>query len=172
MVTDYGYRIPGDPGQFDGARVMARLVDGLAFRYRWATERLRAEDIDFRPGPSSMSTRELMKHVLHLVYMLEQCVFDANERKSVITEDPDALRAETLQRLHVVREHLSSLTDGTLAGHRVLKRDGSRWPVWNILNGPLADALTHVGQLNAWRRLAGNPTPAANVFAGLPPGES
>ena len=56
------------------------------------------------------------------------------------------------------------------AGHRVVvKRDGSIWPVWNIMNGPLADALTHVGQINAWRRLNGNPVAPAAVFTGTPP---
>jgi hypothetical protein len=43
-------------------------------------------------------------------------------------------------------------------------------PFWHILNGPLADAITHVGQINSFRRLAGNPTPSANVFTGTPPG--
>jgi hypothetical protein len=42
-------------------------------------------------------------------------------------------------------------------------------PFWHILNGPLADAITHVGQINSFRRLAGNPTPSANVFTGSPP---
>jgi hypothetical protein len=38
-----------------------------------------------------------------------------------------------------------------------------------MINGPLADALTHVGQINAFRRLAGNPTPKARLFTGEPP---
>jgi hypothetical protein len=42
-------------------------------------------------------------------------------------------------------------------------------PFWHVINGPIADALTHVGQVNSFRRLAGNPTPKANVFLGLPP---
>jgi hypothetical protein len=50
-------------------------------------------------------------------------------------------------------------------------RDGSvrDHPIWYLINGPLADALTHVGQINAWRRLAGNPCPKVSVFLGLPP---
>ena len=42
-------------------------------------------------------------------------------------------------------------------------------PFWHMVNGPLADALTHVGQINTFRRLAGNPCPEANVFKGIPP---
>jgi hypothetical protein len=171
MADDYGFRIPDAPDGFDGAGVMTRVVDGLAFRYRWATEGLRPEDFEFRPGPTSMTTRELMKHVLHLVFMIKQSVFDAAERERPETDDPAALRGAVLDNLRIVRERLDALDDATLARHGVLKRDGSRWPIWNILNGPLADALTHVGQINAWRRLNGNPTPAANVFAGEPPAE-
>ena len=42
-------------------------------------------------------------------------------------------------------------------------------PFWSIINGPLADGLTHVGQVASWRRMAGNPVPVADVFRGLPP---
>jgi hypothetical protein len=42
-------------------------------------------------------------------------------------------------------------------------------PFWHIINGPISDALSHVGQINSFRRLAGNPTPKANVFTGSPP---
>ena len=42
-------------------------------------------------------------------------------------------------------------------------------PALRLLQGPFADALTHVGQINTYRRMAGNPTPGADVFRGLPP---
>ena len=42
---------------------------------------------------------------------------------------------------------------------------------WHIINGPIADAFTHVGQINSFRRLSGNPVPKANVFTGTPPEE-
>ncbi len=38
-----------------------------------------------------------------------------------------------------------------------------------MLNGPISDALTHVGQVNSFRRLSGNPVYGANVFTGTPP---
>ena len=34
---------------------LLRMVEGLAFRYRWATENLSEENIKFRPHPTSMS---------------------------------------------------------------------------------------------------------------------
>ena len=41
--------------------------------------------------------------------------------------------------------------------------------MWNLLNGPLADFLTHVGQITAWRRIAGCPAPAPQYLLGLAP---
>lgn len=169
MTQPYGYEIASVPEKLTGASVFARVVDGLAFRYYWATEGLRDEDFGFRPGPESMSMHELLKHVLHLANMVKQCVIDAASRDSIERDDARQLRAQTLETFRLVRHELDRLTDRELATHGVLKRDGSRFPVWFILNGPLSDALTHVGQINAWRRLSGNPQTRVNVFAGVAP---
>jgi hypothetical protein len=165
----YGREIPAPPTHLDATAVLIRILDGLAFRYYWATEELTPEDHAFRPGPQSMSTHELMEHVLHLVFMIKQTILDTGERESFESDDPEVLRRHALENLARVREHLEALDDDELANHRVLKRDASSFPVWNIMNGPIADALTHVGQINAWRRLSGNPPKRANVFAGTPP---
>ncbi|UZO79677.1 hypothetical protein NBT05_12015 [Aquimarina sp. ERC-38] len=42
------------------------------------------------------------------------------------------------------------------------------FPLWNLLNGQLADALYHTGQLVSFRRTSGNPLdPKVNVFTGI-----
>jgi hypothetical protein len=165
----FGYEIGPPPAKVDGTGVLARLVDGLAFRYYWATNGLRPEDYAFRPTPESMSMLELQQHMLHLALMIKQTMFDADARASSSSDDPTELRMLVLENLALVREHLDELTDDAIAGHHVLRRDGRRYPVWHIINGPLADALTHVGQINTLRRLSGNPTPRVDVFTGTPP---
>lgn len=169
MSGEFGYQIPPPPASFDGVAVFTRFLDGLAFRYYWATEGLRTEDHEFRPGPSSMSMKELLQHVLNLALMIQQCSENAAVRESFESDDPEMLRAKTLEVLAEVRVRLAALDDRAFAAHLVVRRDGSSWPVWNVMNGPLADALTHVGQINAWRRLSGNPAAAAAVFTGTPP---
>ena len=45
-------------------------------------------------------------------------------------------------------------------------------PIWNLINGPVADGLHHVGQIGTYRRASGNPMEAGvNVMIGkkLPP---
>jgi hypothetical protein len=49
------------------------------------------------------------------------------------------------------------------------KIETSNRPFWHIINGPLPDALTHIGQINSFRRLAGKPVKRAQVFTGKPP---
>lgn len=45
-------------------------------------------------------------------------------------------------------------------------------PLWILINGPLADALWHSGQVATLRRAAGNPMPkGVNVFLGKYSGE-
>ena len=47
------------------------------------------------------------------------------------------------------------------------KNTSRKLPFWYWINGPLADALTHVGQITSWRRIAGNPQlKGVNVFIG------
>jgi hypothetical protein len=37
-----------------------------------------------------------------------------------------------------------------------------------LINGPIADALTHIGQIVSWRRINGNPQPSGvNPFKGI-----
>lgn len=57
------HRIPELPAELRGATVLKRMVDGLAFRYRRATDGLRPEDFKFKPGPESLSMSALMHHI-------------------------------------------------------------------------------------------------------------
>ena len=165
----FGQRIKKIPSTLDGTMVVARFIDGLAFRYYWATEGLREEDLSFRPGPGCKSTIELQEHILYLVRMIQQAVLNTEKYEAVNLDDPVVFRAQTLNILKSVRTHLERLDDISFSQQGVLMHDGSLWPIWNVMNGPISDALTHVGQINAWRRLSGNPTKPVNVFAGLPP---
>jgi uncharacterized damage-inducible protein DinB len=160
-------RLPDAPTTITGRSVMVRLVDGLGFRYRWATEGLADIDPEFRPGDGSMSLTELLTHVAELADWLLLKLGGASSRSDSRGIEP--LRRDTLDSLIATRKRLLELGDEELLAIRVKSRNGIG-SFWNLINGPLADTLTHVGQINAWRRLAGHPTPPADVFLGQPPG--
>lgn len=37
------------------------------------------------------------------------------------------------------------------------KEGRTELPIWNLINGPIADAIWHVGQVVSFRRASGNP---------------
>ena len=155
------HRIPPYPDSISGTTTLVRLLDGLGFRFRWSTEDLSDDDYSFKPAHDCMSIEELVRHVWGLVNWVCLSVgLDGFERG----DDISLTRGRILEMIYALREALDSMSDEDLKG---LTIDGK--PFWHIINGPISDALTHVGQINSFRRQAGNPTPKANVFTGSPP---
>ena len=166
--TDY-YKMPDYPKSCTPATILVRMVDGLGFRYRWGTEGLREADYMFRPSPDSRSMKELLEHTLHLIRMID---YGLGGEKPGEEEDrpPQDTRALTLRQLWIIRRRLLNMSHTQLQGCRYHSDNYDRdFPIWNIINGPLCDALTHVGQITSWRRLGGNPVREADVFLGIPP---
>ena len=148
---DLFYEIRDYPENVSGTSVLVRLLDGLGFRFRWSTEGLSDEDYKFRPAPDCMSIEELVRHVWGLVNWVCQSTLTERFRKH---DDISLVRRSIQEMIYTLRESLISMNDGELALIQIHER-----PFWHIVNGPVADALTHVGQINSFRRLAGNPTP-------------
>jgi hypothetical protein len=56
------------------------LVDGIGFRYRWATEGIDEGSLGFRPAPDCMSLGELLQHIHGLLrWVGERAGLDARE---------------------------------------------------------------------------------------------
>lgn len=158
---EFFHVIPEYPNVLKGVTVMQRLLDGLGFRFYWATEGLRVEDYSFRPADDVMSIRELVKHIWGLVNWVRISVQGEPHRRPM---EIVSVRSDILEMLHELRTAVSEMNDDELSEVTI---EGN--PLWNIINGPVSDALTHVGQINSFRRLNGNPVPRANVFLGRPP---
>ena len=163
--------IPEPPRKMSATTVLIRLMDGIGFRYRWATEGLREEDMNFQPCETSMKIQELLAHIHGLLMISESYLTD----KNLVKIEPvklDERRKLTLETIIRIRESLFTLDDVYLAD-RMYKVPWSReeLPVWYLINGPLSDVLTHVGQIASWRRINDNPIHGANVFFGTPPKE-
>ena len=157
------YQLDSYPAQVSGPSVVVRLLDALGFRFHWATQGLNEQDYAFSPGQGCQSIGQLIEHIWGLVHWISST---NRGREETRPEAPQEQRAHILHMLHQLRKHVSTLDDPALAAVTI---NGHAF--WHLLNGPLADALTHVGQINVLRRLAGNPTPRASVFTGKPPGD-
>ena len=166
------YEIPAYPESFSAENVVARMIDGLGFRYYWATEGLRPEDLAFRPGAEARSSEETIDHILGLSNIIINAVKQQPNVRSGEETSPlsfEVKRKQTLDNLKTASDMLkgaqASLTDYPIVFVNGGKR--SEFPFWNMLNGPIADALWHVGQVVSFRRSSGNPfNGKASVFTG------
>ena len=159
--------IENTPEQLSGTNTMLRFIEALGFRYKWATEGLRSIDFEFRPTESSMSIGELIEH-LHSMAKYVNYNFGAEKFKDEQSYSFDELRIKTLHIYSEIANRLENSTDKDFQAMEKLKSENESSPsFWYMLNGPISDSLTHVGQITSWRRIAGNPQPQGiNVFKG------
>ena len=152
------------PFELTATNTLLRIVEGLAFRYRWATQNLSEENIKFRPHPTSMNIEEVNNHIFDLVDSTYR-VFGGEKQNKESLNSFQKMREANLFLLQKLVTLLKEMKDSELV--EMEKNTSRKLPFWYWINGPLADALTHVGQITSWRRIAGNPQlKGVNVFIG------
>ncbi len=57
MKPIYHNGIPANQETSASGNVVARIIDGLGFRYYWGTEGLREEDLKFKPSEEARTTK-------------------------------------------------------------------------------------------------------------------
>jgi len=162
------YEIGEYPSEYSEINVVSRMIDGLGYRYYWATESLSEKDLNYKPSDDSRSTFELVEHIYNLsiaiVKTFEGQEFDFTHDKHNFKE----YRAKTLNNLQTVKNYLKQTDD--LSKLKIVLIQGENkmtFPFWNHINGPISDAIWHSGQIVANRRASGNPiNPKVNVFVG------
>ena len=161
--------IPDPPQTYSAGGVVSRLIDGLGFRFFWATEGLREKDLAFRPGEEARSTMETVDHIYGLSrVILNTALNKPNTPQAQVQMTFDEKRAEILKMLKQASEIFRQADD--LSQYSVVfVRNGNRneYPFWNQINGPISDALWHCGQIVSHRRASGNPFNSnVSVFTG------
>ena len=166
------YQIPDAPATYTAATVAARTIDGLGYRFYWASEELSEEALTYDPGNENRSPEQMMDHFVGLSTMILNSIKKlpnirpAEKKEMTFTEK----RKVTLENLKAASDLLRATPDMDLSECNIIFQRGektSEVPFWNILNGPLADAIYHTGQMVSYRRSAGNPmNPNVNVFMG------
>lgn len=160
--SSYYYQIPDYPEAYNAGTVAARVVDGLGFRFFHATEGLTEENLSWKPGEGARTIEETIDHILGLTSTMINAV---NKRPTDYTVDFPVLtyqekRIKILENIRKTSEILKTSTAEDLSAYKVVfisSRGTSEYPFWNHLNGPIADAIWHVGQVVSFRRSAGNP---------------
>jgi len=159
------YEIPEYSKEYTAGTVAARMVDGLGFRYYWATEGLRDEDLAYKPSEDGRTTAETIDHIYGLTKVIVNSTLNKPNNRA---EEPEMTFAEkrkkTLENIKIAADILRVSKDvskfKTIFGN-------NEYPFWNQINGPIADAIWHCGQVISFRRSSGNPyNSKASVFSG------
>ena len=128
------------------------LLATIAYRFQVAVRESPGDFDSFQAGKDVMTPRELVDHVGALVWRSHQLLSAAmaGERPKPSTWDAaiDAVHAE-LKKLDDLFENQKVFDEQQLL---------------TVLQGPLADALTHIGQIATLRRLAGKPVARGNFM--------
>jgi hypothetical protein len=142
------------------------MLDGLGFRYYWATEGLRQEDLNYRPSDDARTSGETIDHIFGLSKMIVNATLKkANGTDEVLSEMTFVQkRQKTLENIKIAADILRTSKDVSeyklIFGEREI-------PFWNSINGPIEDAVWHCGQVVLLRRSSGNPyNSKASVFSG------
>ncbi len=164
------FQIPDYPEEYTAGSVVSRMIDGLGFRYYWATEGLTEQDLTYKPSEEGRETIETIEHI----YGLSKTIINAakkipNVRGTQKEELSFAeMRKETLLNLKNASDIFKVATD--LNEYKMIfagQNGATEYPMWNQINGPIADALWHCGQVVLMRRASGNPfNGKANVLTG------
>ncbi|WP_108868316.1 hypothetical protein [Aquimarina aquimarini] len=167
-------QIPEYPKHYTSGAIISRLIDGLGYRYYWATENLTKTDLEYKPSLEGYSTYQTIEHIYWLSIMIINtmhnlpCIRLTPADLSTMTFE--TLRKKTLLNFKKASEQSADKTNENIGNLNVTFRkedNDTKFPFWHIINGPISDALYHTGQIVSFRRTTGNPIhPKVSVFMG------
>lgn len=154
--------------EYSPNNIVARMIDGLGYRFYWATESLTDKDLNYKPSVDSRSSLQTLEHIyglsVFILYTFEGKEYNFSQDKMSFEE----LRGGTLNNLKKVYDMLNENKDVSQMQLRLnLNGQNLAFPFWNAINGPISDSIWHTGQIVSFRRASGNPiNPKVNVFIG------
>ena len=160
--------LPATPSSSSSGAILSRFIVAIGFRYQIATKGLTQNEIEFRPVKGSMNMLELLDHIYKVLTWAYKA-FDKNAKLEIPSNTFDDYQERTLQVCQSFRKRLEEMSDEEIEQTEVyLKRIDTTFSFWYLINGPISDVLTHIGQINSWRRIAGNPVDRISPFTGKP----
>ncbi|UBM60074.1 hypothetical protein LAG90_05390 [Marinilongibacter aquaticus] len=157
---------------YSNENILARMLDGLGFRYYWGTYELRAEDLAFKPSDEARTSYETLQHIDGLTFVILKTIKGEPIKPGQNNSELEytALRQKTLQQIEDAAEYLKNNTLDP-GKHKIRFQNGESeysLPLWNLINGPIEDATWHVGQIVSFRRSSENPLPkGVDVLEGV-----
>jgi len=158
------YEVPEYSEKFTAGTVAARMIDALGFRFYWVSKNLTKKDLIYKANEHGRTSKETIVHI----YNLSKVILNSTlKKKHLNTKEElnyEELRAKTLVNLKTSADILRTTDD--ISQFKIIINE-EEIQFWNQINGPIADAIWHCGQLAIYRRTTGNPiNPKVNHFLG------
>jgi hypothetical protein len=131
--------------------IIRRLLATLAFRTRYVFQDAPEGFYDFEAGMDSRTPLGVLNHVIDLIVVTGQIYRGEKPESKADYSDLEVLeafQAELARCDNSIKENQPVDTDTSL----------------RLVQGPIADALTHIGQAALMRRLFGSPVDYTNFY--------
>jgi len=147
------------PTHPEAIALFRHAIATLGHRFSVAVKDAPAGFADYTACPGARTPGQILAHMNVLVEWSTKVVTASSERPAEASLVWD-------QALHRFFTLLKAFDDAVVASN------GSAIPIEKLLQGPLSDALTHVGQITMLRRMASSPVHAESYFrADIQPGK-
>jgi hypothetical protein len=147
----------GEARMSDKHAMLRHFLAALAYRTQKALRDAPASFGEFRPGHGVRTPAELVRHMTSVLGYARTFLIGGRYRP-----DPLPTLAAEIERFHEMLADVAAYLERGTALRGIRPEQ--------LLQGPFADAMTHVGQLAMLRRLAGAPVPPENfIFAEIDP---
>jgi hypothetical protein len=135
--------------------LLLHFLAAIAYRTQKALREAPASFPDFTPGHQVRTPADILRHMTSLMGYT-QTLFEGGSYP--VKPDPLPTFTDEIQRFHAMLESVGTLIRAGTPPCRISTEQ--------LLQGPLADTMTHVGQLALLRRLADSPVAPENfIFA-------
>lgn len=131
--------------------LLKHFLAAIAYRTQKALRGAPESFAGFHAGNNTRTPHELLWHMTGVLGYLRTYFLAGTYRPDKLASFSDEVR-----RFHDVLEDLARLLDGPPRAREISPEQ--------MLQGPLADVMTHAGQLALLRRLAGSPVPPENFI--------
>lgn len=131
--------------------LLRHAIATLAYRAGKAVREAPSDFASFKASPSTRTPAEILAHMGDL---LDWALSLADGKHTWHDSQPLAWEAETARFFRALEALDLRLASGRDSGYSAEK----------IFQGPIADALTHTGQITMLRRMAGAPVRGENYF--------
>lgn len=135
----------------DYKTILRHFLATLAYRTGVAIENVSDDYINFAPGNEAMTPKQIMLHMVQLLKVPDD-IFNDRKYEPIELENWDDITKEFYTRLNTLDKTIEQMEN--LDEKKLL----------NMFQGPISDAMTHVGQLMTLHRLSGKPRQAKPYY--------